>query len=71
VDARLAAESVREAGRRGDLSAKCGGARQGAAYEDRINFEVDVNFEKLNGLELLAFHANGFQIVASSLGEHS
>ena len=30
-----------------DLCNSSGGAKQGAAYEDRINFAADVNFEKL------------------------
>jgi porin len=38
-----------------------GGAKQGAVYEDRINFAADVDFEKLIGLKQLTFHANIFQ----------
>ena len=41
-----------------------GGAKQGTAYEDRINFAADVDFEKLIGLKQLTFHANVFQIAA-------
>src|SRR5579885_1329680 len=39
-----------------------GGAKRGAAYEDRINFAADADFEKLIGLKQLTFHANVFQI---------
>jgi porin len=44
-----------------------GGAKQSAIYEDRINFAVDVDFEKLIGLKQLAFHANMFQIDGGGL----
>ena len=44
-----------------------GGAKQGAVYEDRINFAGDVDFEKLIGLKQLAFHANVFQIDGGGL----
>jgi porin len=44
-----------------------GGAKQGAAYEDRINFAADVDFEKLVGLKQLTFHANVFQIDGGGL----
>jgi hypothetical protein len=44
-----------------------GGAKQGAAYEDRINFAADVDFEKLIGLQQLTFHANVFQIDGGGL----
>ncbi|WP_246801184.1 carbohydrate porin [Bradyrhizobium genosp. L] len=44
-----------------------GGAKQSAVYEDRINFAVDVDFEKLIGLKQLAFHANVFQIDGGGL----
>jgi porin len=44
-----------------------GGAKQGAAYEDRINFAADVDFEKLIGLKQLTFHANVFQIDGGGL----
>jgi porin len=44
-----------------------GGAKQGAAYEDRINFAADVDFEKLIGLKQLTFHANLFQIDGGGL----
>src|ERR1700759_4688369 len=39
-----------------------GGQKQSAVYEDRINFAVDVDFQKLVGLKNLAFHANVFQL---------
>jgi porin len=44
-----------------------GGAKQGATYEDRINFAADVDFEKLIGLKQLTFHANVFQIDGGGL----
>lgn len=44
-----------------------GGLKQGAVYEDRINFAVDVDLEKLVGLKQLAFHANAFQIDGGGL----
>ena len=44
-----------------------GGAKPGAAYEDRINFAADVDFEKLIGLKQLTFHANVFQIDGGGL----
>ncbi len=44
-----------------------GGAKRGAAYEDRINFATDVDFEKLIGLKQLTFHANVFQIDGGGL----
>jgi len=44
-----------------------GGQKQSAVYEDRINFAVDVDFQKLVGLKDLAFHANVFQIDGGGL----
>jgi porin len=44
-----------------------GGAKQSAIYEDRINFAVDVDFEKLTGLKQVTFHANIFQIDGGGL----
>jgi porin len=44
-----------------------GGAKRGAAYEDRFNFAADVDFEKLIGLKQLTFHANVFQIDGGGL----
>jgi porin len=44
-----------------------GGLKRGAVYEDRINFAVDADLEKLLGLKQLAFHANAFQIDGGGL----
>ncbi|MBR0875334.1 carbohydrate porin [Bradyrhizobium tropiciagri] len=44
-----------------------GGAKQTAIYEDRTNFAVDVDFERLVGLKQVTFHANIFQIDAGGL----
>lgn len=44
-----------------------GGLKQGVVYEDRINFAVDADLEKLVGLKQLAFHANAFQIDGGGL----
>ena len=44
-----------------------GGRKQSAVYEDRINFAVDANLEKLIGAKQLAFHANIFQIDGGGL----
>jgi porin len=44
-----------------------GGLKRGTVYEDRINFAVDVDLEKLIGLKQLAFHANAFQIDGGGL----
>jgi porin len=44
-----------------------GGQKQSAVYEDRFNFAIDVDVEKLVGLKQLAFHANVFQIDAGGL----
>jgi porin len=44
-----------------------GGAKQSAIYEDRINFAVDADFEKLVGLKQVTFHANVFQIDGGGL----
>jgi porin len=44
-----------------------GGAKQSAVYEDRINFAVDADLQKLFGLNGLAFHANIFQIDGGGL----
>ena len=44
-----------------------GGAKQSAIYEDRINFAVDADLQKLFGLNGLAFHANIFQIDGGGL----
>jgi porin len=44
-----------------------GGLKRSAVYEDRINFAVDADLEKLLGLKQLAFHANVFQIDGGGL----
>lgn len=44
-----------------------GGQKQSAVYEDRINFVLDVDFEKLAGAKQLIFHANAFQIDGGGL----
>jgi porin len=44
-----------------------GGVKQSAIYEDRINFAVDADLQKLFGLNGLAFHANIFQIDGGGL----
>lgn len=44
-----------------------GGLKRGAVYEDRFNFAVDADLEKLLGLKQLAFHANVFQIDGGGL----
>ena len=38
------------------------GARQSTVYEDRINFAVDADLEKLLNLKQVSFHANAFQL---------
>jgi porin len=48
-----------------------GGLKAGSVYEDRINFAVDVDLEKLIGLKQLAFHANIFQIDGGGLSRGS
>src|ERR1700753_1040248 len=49
------------------LGNAAGGQKRSAVYEDRINFAVDVDFQKLVGLKNLAFHANVFQIDGGGL----
>jgi porin len=44
-----------------------GGAKQCAVYEDRINFAVDADLEKLLNLKQISFHANAFQIDGGGL----
>src|SRR6476469_7642576 len=44
-----------------------GGIKRSAVYEDRTNFAVDVDFEKLTGLKQFTFHANVFQIDGGGL----
>jgi porin len=49
------------------LANPVGGLKQSAVYEDRFNFAVDADLEKLLGLTQLAFHANVFQIDGGGL----
>ncbi len=44
-----------------------GGVRRGAVYDGRLNVAVDVDFQKLAGLDNLTFHANMFQIHGDGL----
>jgi porin len=44
-----------------------GGLKQGAIYEGRLNLAVDLDLEKLVGLDKLIFHANMFQIHGDGL----
>jgi Carbohydrate-selective porin, OprB family len=44
-----------------------GGLKQGAIYEGRLNLAVDVDLQKLAGLNQLTFHANMFQIHGEGL----
>lgn len=44
-----------------------GGSKRGAVYEDRFNFALDIDFEKLAGIKQLALHANVFQIDGGGL----
>ncbi|MGY3508138.1 carbohydrate-selective porin OprB [Bradyrhizobium sp. USDA 3051] len=44
-----------------------GGLKKGAVYEGRLNLAVDLDFEKLVGIDKLTFHANMFQIHGEGL----
>lgn len=44
-----------------------GGLKQGAIYEGRLNLAVDVDLEKLAGIDKLIFHGNMFQIHGDGL----
>jgi porin len=44
-----------------------GGLKQGAIYEGRLNLAVDVDLQKLAGIDKLTFHANMFQIHGDGL----
>lgn len=44
-----------------------GGLKQGAIYEGRLNLAVDVDLQKLGGIDKLTFHANMFQIHGDGL----
>lgn len=48
-----------------------GGVKQGTVYEDRINFAMDADLQKLVGLDGLAFHANVFRIDGGGLSRGS
>lgn len=48
----------------GNLS---GGLKQGAVYEGRLNLAIDVDLQKLAGLDGTTFHANVFQIHGQGL----
>lgn len=48
-----------------------GGLKRGAVYEDRFNFALDIDFEKLAGVKQLALHANVFQIDGGGLSRGS
>lgn len=44
-----------------------GGFKQGAVYEGRLNLAVDVDLQKLVGIDKLTFHTNMFQIHGDGL----
>ena len=44
-----------------------GGLKQGAIYEGRLNLAVDIDLQKLVGIDKLTFHANMFQIHGDGL----
>jgi porin len=48
-----------------------GGLRRGAIYEGRLNLAVDVDLQKLAGLDQLTFHANMFQIHGDGLSRNN
>jgi porin len=48
-----------------------GGLKQGAIYEGRLNLAVDLDLQKLAGLDQLAFHANMFQIHGDGLSRNN
>jgi porin len=48
-----------------------GGLKQGAIYEGRLNLAVDVDLQKLAGLNQLTFHANMFQIHGDGLSQNN
>ncbi|MBR0823856.1 carbohydrate porin, partial [Bradyrhizobium liaoningense] len=48
-----------------------GGLKQGSIYEDRINFALDADLQKLVGLNGGTFHANVFQIDGGGLSRGS
>ena len=42
-----------------------GGLKRGAVYEDRFNFALDIDFEKLAGVKQLAFTPTSFSSMAA------
>lgn len=48
-----------------------GGLKRGGVYEDRFNFALDIDFEKLAGLRQLTLHTNVFQIDGGGLSRGS
>ena len=48
-----------------------GGLKRGSVYEGRLNLAVDVDLQKLTGLDQLTFHANMFQIHGGGLSRGS
>ncbi|WP_276519667.1 carbohydrate porin, partial [Bradyrhizobium elkanii] len=48
-----------------------GGLKQGSVYEGRLNLAVDLDLQKLAGLDKLTFHANMFQIHGGGLSRGS
>jgi porin len=48
-----------------------GGLKQGAIYEGRLNLAVDLDLQKLAGLNQLTFHANMFQIHGEGLSRNN
>src|SRR5689334_11589265 len=47
-----------------------GGLKQGAIYEGRLNLAVDVDLQKLAGIDILTFHANKFKIHGDGLSRN-
>jgi porin len=47
-----------------------GGLKQRAIYEGRLNLAVDVDLQKLAGIDKLTFHANMFQIHGEGLSRN-
>jgi len=48
-----------------------GGLKRGAIYEGRLNLAVDVDLQKLAGIQQLTFHANAFQIHGQGLSRNN
>lgn len=48
-----------------------GGLKQGSVYEGRLNLAIDLDLQKLAGLDQLTFHANLFQIHGGGLSRGS